>query len=186
MRAVHRIVAIVALLLACAGLQGCVGALTYGATDYEVQNPRVDTVPDAYKVFLKPAPQPVTTSRDLATRMGLPHEHRCEAGGLETWRYNSNGGTRWSGTLLMLVVIPLPLMVPTGSERAIFQVRDGNVVSVKLTLYEAGGCISYIGGGKVDCPRDRTRDEEEGYRISIDRRPTEPMAEGPLRLCAAK
>ena len=46
--------------------------------------------------------------------------------GKEEWIYKING-LRWSGVVLFVVVIPLPAMIPIGSQYVSFLIHDGQI-----------------------------------------------------------
>ena len=117
-------------LLALLSLPGClmVGISTVGACEGETDNPEFAAndfigrvVEDAHRT------EPDSSAR-LLKEWGEPDSRDEEDDGSERWRYT--GFLRGAG-VIVFVLLPIPLVVPTGLESVEFTVRDGLVVHAK-------------------------------------------------------
>jgi hypothetical protein len=70
-------------------------------------------------------------SGELAARSawGEPDARDARPDGSERWTYRA--GLRWSGLVLHVVIVPLPLVVPVGRQSVTFTIRDGRVASAE-------------------------------------------------------
>lgn len=139
----------IALLILCGGallsLQGCaiVGVGWFGATEVEVRNPP-EYVPLMY-LGGKPAEgrvspnSPQATTANLEEVWGPPKTFICLPNGKEIWSYREDE-RRWSGLLIGLIV-PVPLMLPTEGDRIDFHIEDGKVTKAKFRMHGDSSCF---------------------------------------------
>jgi hypothetical protein len=130
----HKIISIarlVPVLLLCALTQGCIGITKYytkteiitdpqltGAGKYRsvfTYNPRVST----NHVVLTPAV--------LVQKWGEPTSHGRVPPDYEVWTYRMRTG--WNG-IIPILIIPIPLVLPTGEKKVEFYLQHGHVVKV--------------------------------------------------------
>jgi len=117
-------------------LQGCVGVGVWSKEKTAISNP---TISDTVRL------DGVTSGREgsaftaawLQAHWGAPKRvSPGSAAGEELWTYEF--GQCWCGVIPM-VVIPIPLVLPTGSEKMVFLLRDGRVVSAECVDSRHGG-----------------------------------------------
>ena len=141
----ERVAKIISAFAACLLVQGCVGVMFPGARTETLSKPVVseqaslDGVHAAYT-------EPQLTVVTLKERWGEPAVITPAAASPdgELWTYKF--GPVWYG-VIPCVVVPIPLVLPLGKEKAIFHVRDGNVVSAELIKCDlvGGACASLVG-----------------------------------------
>ena len=114
-----------ALLLG--GLFGCAGvaAVARGSSDFRVDQPNLpyENLPS------HPITSPATTSERFLSAFGEPDEIIALGPDRERWRYRT--GLRFHGVALLLIVVPLPLLVPTGVHDTYVEIERGIVVQVR-------------------------------------------------------
>ncbi|MBX3235247.1 MAG: hypothetical protein KF814_03765 [Nitrospiraceae bacterium] len=129
-------------------LQGCVGlgAWTLGTRtsmeDNQAIQPTRGTVAPR-----KTTPEPIIVSAtDLQTHWGKPDEITTRKDGSEEWIYKIDG-LRWSGMVLYVVIIPLPAMVPVGSQYLSVLMDHGQIVRVTRVdwAFKGGAYCGYFG-----------------------------------------
>lgn len=109
--------------------QGCVGVFVGGRDTTTIKNPSVIAVAgvDGVKEGSSSAEY---TAAWLKSNWGSPASVKAVSGGAEErWTYDFEQQC-WCGVMPMLI-IPVPLMVPTGHEKVVFLLKDGRVVSAK-------------------------------------------------------
>ena len=112
--------------LVVGGLFGCAGvvAVVRGSTDFRVERP---TLPSHQALSTYHRGLPATAERALRA-FGEPDEIIDLGRDRERWRYRI--GLRLHGVSLLLIVVPLPLLVPTGVHQAYVELENGIVVQV--------------------------------------------------------
>jgi hypothetical protein len=133
---IKRAASVLVALSACL-VQGCVGLgiVTVGAGEIETANPEVVVYPSR-DVFLKSGYQPETTSDGLLATLGMPDSHKCDSQGREIWSYKEKEWG-WSGLFAFVLIVPIPLMVPTGSTTTEFDIVKGKVLHARSKQYDA-------------------------------------------------
>lgn len=124
---------VAALQLGCVGLVG----VARGTGEYAIEAP-VLTTPAAR--LSDP------TGADVRRELGEPDAIQSGPEGKERWVYRT--GLRWHGAGLLLLVVPVPLLVPTGRNEATVHVRDGQVIAVRgrsNTTLARVGCLLLSG-----------------------------------------
>jgi hypothetical protein len=129
-------------------VQACafVGAGWLGETRVEVKNPPAN-IPAAFQGGKEKYPaaapldanKPQATTAELEKLWGPPKTFSCLDDEREIWSYREDE-TRWSGIVLGLLV-PLPFLLPTGSEGVDFHIENGNVTKANVRVYGGGGCM---------------------------------------------
>ena len=108
---------------------GClvIGVCGLGERAGDAENPRVALrgLDDQKLVSRGGTGDEAVASSFLLEKWGEPDSRKAQPDGSEVWRYN--GFPRWAGVVVM-VIIPIPLVVPTGLEHVDFTVRDARVV----------------------------------------------------------
>jgi hypothetical protein len=124
---------------------GCVGGTAYWRDHEHFERPHVET--SGYGPVLGGEAATPMRAEDLVATWGTPDRKAALDGGAERWDYHSSG-LLWSGVIPMLVIIPVPLVLPTGRESASFTVRDGVVTAADIvTGDEATALAGFIVGG---------------------------------------
>jgi hypothetical protein len=143
------------VLAAALFTQGCVGIVTRGMETRKFEPPMVAALSATYNVgssteaWGEPRVES-PTSMWIKDHWGQPAHIRVSnsPSQQELWTYRFE--RKWCG-LLAWVVVPIPLVLPLGQERVVFQVEDGRVIKAEVTTlggYEAvAGCWGPEGPG---------------------------------------
>jgi len=116
-----RLVCAASFALALAALPGCIGLTYVGTATFDDADATGDSP-------LPPRTRPEAhREEDLLHSLGVPDERELLSETREVWVYDE--GWRWNGPVLF-VVIPIPLLVPVGSESTTYHLRDGVVERV--------------------------------------------------------
>lgn len=133
---------LLATLLLCPLLQGCVG-FVIAREHTEVTNKPVIALKRTNQFPAHPqnTNPPVYTSEWLRTHWGPPDQIRRVGSGTgigvnEIWTYRF--GPIWKGVIPALIV-PIPLVLPLGRQQVSFTLHSGHVVSVSSTGPDTGG-----------------------------------------------
>ncbi len=145
---------ILALVLAAAGLSGCLGlvGVVRGAGEFRVERPALDLLRAPHPQTH--VPEPLQRAATLRSFWGEPEVRERLAGGLERWTWAT--GLRLHGVALLLGVVPVPLLVPTGRHRVHVLVEHGRPVAAwgtaNTTLARAGCALGLPPGrGAAGC-----------------------------------
>lgn len=140
---------LITALTLCLLTQGCVGVAAVKTRTVTFQDPRVSDEAGVYGLGQRDPSQinaePYTTTW-LEEHWGKPKSIRhVGAGGLdEVWVYKFD--PLWNG-LVPIVLIPIPLILPTGREQVQFVVREGHVIRGKVReSHSVGGAFGYSVG----------------------------------------
>jgi hypothetical protein len=120
------------VLVMCLLCQGCVGVASMSSTRTAISNPVLSDAASLNGLSQVAATNTRSnsdyTAQWLEAHWGKPSTLRPESGGGggELWTYKF--GNAWRGVVPMLI-IPIPLILPTGSEKITLVVRHGRVVS---------------------------------------------------------
>lgn len=144
LRSIHVVGAIALSMI----LQGCigVGAWTLGTRAESSDQPHVDQTRGPINVHRKATEGALTTAPALRAQWGEPDRVVPGEGGNSEWIYKLDG-FRWSGLVLYVVIIPLPAMVPVGSQYVSFLVRNDQIERATLTdwAFKAGVYCGFFG-----------------------------------------
>ena len=133
--------ALIAVVLAGMLTQGCVGVLVGGRETTEIKDPFISGVGPWSQSVHEGAHDTVYTAEWLRSKWGEPASVRiAPAGAVERWTYKSKRQC-WFGVMPM-VIIPIPLMVPTGHEKIEFVLEAGRVVSARRVRWHTGGVMA--------------------------------------------
>jgi hypothetical protein len=131
---------LISLLSGCLFLQGCVGVVVCSRETKTVENPTIMETPWVDGVMNGRSSTEYTTGW-LKANWGTPANVKVgSAGAEEVWTYTFKRQC-WCGVVPM-VVIPIPLVVPTGAEKVVFKVREGRVVSAQTVQRHTGGAVT--------------------------------------------
>ena len=140
----HAVIAIAAAVV----LQGCigVGAWTLGSRKESSDRPYLDQARGSVDLRKKASDGTLTAASALRQHWGEPDEEVSHGGGTSEWLYNTKG-FRWSGVVLYVVILPLPAMVPTGSQYVSVLVRNDYIEKVTVTdwAFKAGVYCGFFG-----------------------------------------
>ena len=143
----HSCIQLVLMIAASLTLQGCigVGAWTLGSRTESSDRPKVDQTRGLIDLHKAALEGNLKTGADLRTHWGEPDQVAHEAG-REEWIYKTNGW-QWSGLILYVVVIPLPAMIPVGSQYISFLIRDGQIEAATRAdwAFKAGAYCGFFG-----------------------------------------
>lgn len=98
-----------------------------------------------------PLPPISVTREQLEEAWGKPDDIDVD-GKVERWTYKSE--LRWNGLFALLVVVPVPLLIPTGHESMVVVISDGLVqrAEVHFQVDQEFGCgLVFIHGGGWAC-----------------------------------
>jgi hypothetical protein len=144
----NRYLQVVTAIAASMALQGCVGvgAWTLGSRSESSDRPHIDQTRGSVNLHKK-TEGTLTTASALREQWGEPDRVVVDDdGGSSEWIYKTNG-FRWSGLVLYVVIIPLPAMIPTGSQYVSVLVHNERVERVTLTdwAFKAGVYCGFFG-----------------------------------------
>ncbi|MCC6967059.1 MAG: hypothetical protein IT391_12365 [Nitrospira sp.] len=136
-------------IIAIVMLQGCVGlgAWTLGTRSESSDHPKIDHTRGAVDLrHSETTDVPLKTATDLQTHWGKPDEIESREDGREEWIYKTDG-LRWSGMVLYIVIVPLPAMIPVGSQYVSFLIHDGQVERATRGdwAFKAGAYCGFFG-----------------------------------------
>jgi hypothetical protein len=115
------LLASVSIALLLGSLSGCAGvvAIVRGSSDFQLEQPELSSHHRGI-----PA-----RAEHLVGAFGEPNEIIALGPDRERWRYRT--GLRFHGVAVLLIVIPLPLLVPTGVHDTYVEIEQGTVVQVR-------------------------------------------------------
>ena len=136
------------LIVASLALQGCigVGAWTLGSRTESSDRPKVDRARGSIDVRKAGLEENMKTATELRAQWGEPDQVEPYEAGKEEWIYKTKG-FRWSGVVLYVVIVPLPAMVPVGSQYVSFLIHDGRIESATRAdwAFKAGAYCGFFG-----------------------------------------
>ena len=136
------------LIAASMALQGCIGlgAWTLGSRSESSDYPKIDQTRGSLDVRTIAVEGTITTAAELRQRWGYPDQVEPYGDHREEWVYKTSG-LRWAGMVLYVVIIPLPAMVPVGSQYVSFLVHDGQIESATRAdwAFKAGVYCGFFG-----------------------------------------
>lgn len=141
----HGYIRFAILIAASLTLQGCigVGAWTLGSRTESSDRPKIDQTRGSLDGRKVGTEGNLMTATDLRTQWGAPDRVASREAGKEEWIYKTDGW-RWSGLVLFVVVLPVPAVVPVGSQYVSFLIRDGHIESATRTDWSFKGA-AYCG-----------------------------------------
>lgn len=129
-------------------LQGCVGlgAWTLGSRTESSDHPKIGQSRGAIDIHKAGTEADLTTARDLRAQWGEPDSVESYEDGKDSWIYKTDG-LRWAGMVLYVVVVPLPAMIPVGSQYVSFLIHDGQIERATLGdwAFKAGASCGFFG-----------------------------------------
>ena len=144
----HGYLRLASLIAASVTLQGCigVGAWTLGSRVESSDRPKIDLARGSIDVRNVGIEVNLRTASDVRARWGEPDRVTSREAGVEEWIYKTKGW-RWSGLVLYVVVIPLPAMVPVGSQYVSFLIHDGQIERATRAdwAFKAGAYCGFFG-----------------------------------------
>jgi len=127
---------VAALLSGCAGI----GVGVLGNAEATVTNPRISFVRG--ELHRTGRPVPWTKAEDLLKYWGPPDRIKRAGARTEMWTYDA--GPRWNGIGLLVAIVPIPLMLPVGTNHIEFHIQDDWVMSAAALEHEwiaTYGCV---------------------------------------------
>lgn len=139
-----------ALVTATICLSGCagLGVVAFGDEESTIANPRISVEKGGLDSEDRSAPW--TKAEDLLKSWGTPDKLEQTNTKTQLWTYHL--GIRWNGIVVVAVIIPIPLIVPVGSDYIEFRIENDWVVSARtmedawLSMY---GCVFLLGPHSV-------------------------------------
>lgn len=129
-------------------LQGCVGlgAWTLGSRTESSDHPSIDQTRGVIDLQHGNPERSMKTATDLRAQWGEPDHVESLEGGQEEWIYKTDG-LRWSGLILYVVIVPLPAMIPVGSQYVSFLIHDGRIAKATRAdwTFKAGAYCGFFG-----------------------------------------
>lgn len=129
-------------------LQGCVGfgAWTLGSRSESSAHPKIDQRRGAIDLRTGQPDGAPKTAAELRAQWGEPDRIESSEPGTEEWMYKTDG-LRWSGLVLYVVIIPLPAMIPVGSQYVSFLIHDGQIENATRRdwAFKAGAYCGFFG-----------------------------------------
>lgn len=148
-------------------LQGCVGfgAWTLGTRTESSDRPKIDQTRGAIDIHKAGAETEIKTATELRTQWGEPDRVESREDGREEWIYKTDG-LRWSGLVLYVLVIPLPAMIPIGSQYVSFLIHNGQVERATRGgwAFKAGAYCGFFGMmyGGLGCGTGTFEEQQRG------------------------
>lgn len=144
----HGYIRCVIVGVASLALQGCIGlgAWTLGSRSESSEHPKIDQTRGSLDLRKIGVEGNITTATELRAQWGEPDRVEPHDAGREEWIYKTKG-LRWSGMVLYVVIIPLPAMIPVGSQYVSFLIHDGQIESATRTdwAFKAGAYCGFFG-----------------------------------------
>ena len=139
------------IMLCCLSiLQGCAGFLVYTSeTDTQsIYNPSISKNYGKVHENLNTSP---INEYTLKTYWGLPYKINDLGGGKSEWIYRRyrdypSVNDKWRGVFILIVIIPVPLLLPTGNEEIKLTLENGFVKSAYIEEKQETAC-----GGLLFC-----------------------------------
>ncbi len=156
---------VILLSLSCL-VQGCIGigAWTLGSRTDSGNHPTIADSRGTLDLHKPATEASIKTGQQLRERWGEPDRIILHGIGQEEWIYHT-GGWRWAGMVLYLVIVPLPAMVPVGSQHVSFLLTGGEIRQASRTdwAFKAGAYCGYFGMmyGRLGCGTG-SFDEQQG------------------------
>jgi hypothetical protein len=152
------LLATVGMALVMGSLFGCAGivAVARGSSEFQLEQPAFASQ-HALSSYHRGLP---ATAERFLSAFGEPDEVIALGPRREQWRYRT--GLRLHGVALLLIVVPLPLLIPTGVHDTYVEIEQGTVVQVRgsqnsdiarigcmvgpiATMFGDGGCFAKRG-----------------------------------------
>jgi hypothetical protein len=139
-----RFLRFVALLAIGLSLNGCVGvgAWIFWPHTASTDTPRALSARGTLHISPEDPQGAITTSAELRKHWGEPDNIVLHDTQAEEWIY-TQPYWRWYGVILYAVVVPLPFMLPVGSEYVSLTVKDGQITAatrVKSAVVASAYC----------------------------------------------
>jgi hypothetical protein len=136
------------VIAASLALQGCIGlgAWTLGSRSESSDHPKLDGTRGSLGLRTMAVEETITTAAELRRRWGDPDRVEPYDDHQEEWVYKTSG-LRWAGMLLYVVIIPLPAMIPVGTQYVSVLVHDGQIERATRTdwSFKAGAYCGFFG-----------------------------------------
>ncbi len=135
-------IAVILMLQGCLGL----GAWTLGTRSESSDHPKIDQARGAIDIRKASTDADLTTAKALRMQWGEPDRIESRDDGKEEWIYKT-GGLRWSGIVLYLIVIPLPAMIPVGTQDVSVVIHDDHIEQATRRdwAFKAGAYCGFFG-----------------------------------------
>jgi hypothetical protein len=161
------------MLALCAAVQtGCVGlgAWTLGSRTESSETPRLYLTRGSVDVKGESRREAdIQTGAEVRTNWGEPDQILVREDGKEEWIYRMNGW-RWNGVVLYAVVVPLPLMIPWGTQYVSVLVNHGQIESATRGDwdFQAGAYCGYFSGWGCGAGTFEEERRSEARRESLE------------------
>lgn len=125
-------IATLALLIT---LSSCIGFIAHGRSTRQIEQPYLTQERRSVKY---PENNHSYTPTDVEQLWGAPDKKKTISPNTEAWVYNDNSELRWTGIILLAVLIPVPIMVPTGRDGTELYFERGRLESAVIKKYKYG------------------------------------------------
>ncbi len=152
------LIASVGMALLVGSLFGCAGVMVIvrGSSDFQLEKPAFAS----QRTLSSNYPGLPATAEHFLRDFGEPDEVLALGPRREQWRYRTR--LRFHGVALLLIVVPLPLFIPTGFHNTYVEIEQGIVVQVRgsqnsvlarfgcmfgpiVAMFGDGGCVARRG-----------------------------------------
>jgi hypothetical protein len=137
-------------------LHGCVGlgAWTLGSRTESSDTPYISPARGTVNVKATTRGEDVKTGSELRTKWGEPDRIVAREDGKEEWIYEISGW-RWHGAILYAVIVPVPAMIPWGTQYVSFLMKDEAIESATLGdwYFKVGAYCGYFSGWGCEAGR---------------------------------
>lgn len=146
----------ITLIIVCASfISGCLGFTIFYEEDKKYTQTSFTLGDRAYLSQYRDRNSPALTKSLIFDRWGRPDEIKHK-NATEYWRYSD--GLMWQGIMLYAVLVPIPLVLPTGSKDIVFEFANDTLQSATIEETEdydvrcavlgwekSGGLVCWIG-----------------------------------------
>ena len=158
------------ICIVCIFLQGCwAGTVNIGEVLYKIESPKIYISEE--NLMIEKSHEEIENVTSLLGYLGNPKTINKIDSDLEVWRYKLDSdwikiktdsiykeekhGLTYSGTVVIINILPLPFVVPVGSDEIEFIIKKNKIISTQIkTSGATGDCFCGIIPGvlkKCDC-----------------------------------
>jgi len=142
-----KIFAIILILAATLLLSGCAGLAvgSYGKHETLETYYRLDDGKNKLQSTYRTDPVHIYTEEEIIAHWGPPDSVQT-VGCCKVLKYR--GKVSWAGVGAFIIVIPIPLMIPTGHYESRFYIKEGKCVALVSEHGEVSSIFGWVAGGQ--------------------------------------